>query len=501
MSLPTLFLITLPWLNPFTFGPQPATVPVLFSWACFVLLGMLLSNAAATTLYRKQMDGVIAEAWLAAAVISSCLALIQYAGASAILSPWLNITNPGEAYANLRQRNQFATLTNIGLAALLWCGLRMNTSDSSGAPRSLGYLPVYGAASLLACGTAASSSRTGLLQLIAMVALVLAWRRFWPREGAHLAVRLLIIAVVSYGLASVLLPVLAGLDVESAGIVGRLRERSPACGSRITLWRNVLDLIAQKPLLGWGWGELDYAHFTAVYRGPRFCEILGNAHNLPLHLAVELGVPIAAAFCMACAWILMRAKPWAEAKPTRQMAWAILALIGLHSLLEYPLWYGPFQMATLLSIYLLRPPPKPMFQEARRPKSHGLWGLLVGLVMLVGLAYTAWDYWRISQIYLPASQRATAYRENTLEKIKGSWLFQDQVKFAELSITPLSQQNAQHIHNLAKEMLHFSPEAMVVEKVIDSARLLGDEDVVRFYSVRYQAAFPEAFAAWNKKRD
>ena len=27
------------------------------------------------------------------------------------------------------------------------------------------------------------------------------------------------------------------------------------------------------------------------------------------------------------------------------MAWAVLAVIGLHSLLEYPLWYGPFQIA------------------------------------------------------------------------------------------------------------------------------------------------------------
>ncbi len=27
------------------------------------------------------------------------------------------------------------------------------------------------------------------------------------------------------------------------------------------------------------------------------------------------------------------------------MAWGVLAIILLHSLLEYPLWYGPFQMA------------------------------------------------------------------------------------------------------------------------------------------------------------
>ena len=56
-------------------------------------------------------------------------------------------------------------------------------------------------------------------------------------------------------------------------------------------------LIAQKPWLGWGWGELDYAHFITLYPGARFCDILDNAHNLPLHLAVELGVPLAVVLC------------------------------------------------------------------------------------------------------------------------------------------------------------------------------------------------------------
>jgi hypothetical protein len=45
-------------------------------------------------------------------------------------------------------------------------------------------------------------------------------------------------------------------------------------------------------------------------------------------------------------------------------------------------------------------------------------------------------------------------------------------------------------------MLHFSPESRVVELVIESAGLLGREDEVRYYSPRYQAAFPESYAKW-----
>ena len=107
----------------------------------------------------------------------------------------------------------------------------------------------------------------------------------------------------------------------------------------------MLALIVQHPWLGWGWRELGYAHYIHLYDGPRFCDILDNAHNLPLHLAVELGVPVAVTTCGLLGWWVVRAKPWAETDATRRMAWTVLAVVGLHSLLEYPLWYGPFQIA------------------------------------------------------------------------------------------------------------------------------------------------------------
>src|SRR5205085_9473049 len=151
----------------------------------------------------------------------------------------------------------------------------------------------------------------------------------------------------AYFAAAVLMPVL--LDALTGAMPartlwGRLGG-GQACSSRLVLWSNVLHLIAQKPLAGWGWGELDRAHFETLYEGARFCDILDNAHNLPLHLAVELGVPAALLVCGLGLWWAWRQRPWQEADATRQLAWAVLALIALHSLLEYPLWYGPFQIA------------------------------------------------------------------------------------------------------------------------------------------------------------
>jgi len=40
----------------------------------------------------------------------------------------------------------------------------------------------------------------------------------------------------------------------------------------------------------------------------------------------------------------------------------------------------------------------------------------------------------------------------------------------------------------------------VLEKLIESAVLLGREDEALFYLVRYQAAFPEHHARWAKAK-
>jgi hypothetical protein len=85
-----------------------------------------------------------------------------------------------------------------------------------------------------------------------------------------------------------------------------------------------------------------------------------------------------------------------------------------------------------------------------------------------------------------------------LNKIRASWLFQRQVQFAELGTTTVTPDNAQTINSLAKELLHFSPEASVVQKLIDSALLLGNTEEAAYFAQRYQAAFPQDYAVWRR---
>ena len=457
--------------------------------------------------------GVAAKAWLFAALLSSGIALVQYFGVSATFTPWINVAPLGEAFGNLRQRNQFATLTNIGLAVLIFAGWRWQcaagdrqaTSHVRARPMLTGSMAA--SVALMATANAATLSRTGLLQMLLLGVLVLFWRRQLPARTG----RLLGLAVLAYALASLLLPLLIGRDPFDNGIGSRFRDPGMACEGRWLLWENVAHLISRKPWSGWGWGEVSYAHFITVYPDGRFCDILDNAHNLPLHLAVVWGIPAALAICGLVMFAVLRARPWRETQPMRQVAWAVLALIGLHSMLEYPLWYGPFQIATMLAVWILwrtralvtRPGAQGVERAspvaARRHGAAPILTLICAGWALVALAYAAWDYRRVSQIYLAPSLRLEAYRDDTMVKVQDSWLFRNQVRFAALTLASVTPDNAAWVNTTARDLLHFSPESRVVEKLIDSARVLGRDDEAAYYMLRYRNAFPTQYAHWEKR--
>ena len=512
------------WVSPFAPGPAPWLVPIIVCWV-LASGGFFLVTFEPRVVLGNFVSGI----WLNAALLSCIVGLIQFSGNSDQFSHWMNTTQPGEAFANLRQRNQFASLTNIGLVSLFYLSRAQAKSS-----RWTGILALA-AAGLLGLGNAASSSRTGLLQVIVLTSILAFWRP-WRLPTVW---RLLLATWVAYAVAMAALPLLIGHEFGDGAILGRFNEQTVACQSRLVLWDNVMTLIAQKPWLGWGWGELDYAHFVTLYPGgpeARFCDILDNAHNLPLHLAVELGVPFAAVVCLTLAGAVAWLKPWLDQDPVRQLAWGVLLVIGLHSLLEYPLWYGPFQIAVILCVLLLWQSHRTRRVDTSEcgfsailtnggisrfvvdagyasdsapeaaptmSKSGNIVYSLVRVSAIFVLAfcgYALWDYHRISQIYLVPSERSAAYRYNTLEKIKGSWLFQNQVQFAELTTTDVTPENAAYVYAQAQRLLHFSPEARVAEKLIDSATLLNRTDEVGFFKLRYQAAFPKEFAQWQASR-
>ncbi len=495
--------------------------PSRSAWSWITSLACL---GAALLLYRHWRPKLFLASLLAAALLSCLVALPQYVGQAGLLAPWVWPVGPGEAFANLRQRNQFGSLTALGLVALL----ALQATRRAGDQCRPGALPALGpgwqallpparraapwvALALLAVGNASSQSRTGFLAWMAVSAAfaVFCWQR--RRAGLGLALGAPALAV----LAALALPQLLALVPGAAadcpllrcGVFGRLAQSGQ--DSRLALWSNVLALIAQRPWTGWGWGELAHAHFITLYPGERFSEKLGHAHNLPMHLAVELGLPAAALACTALAVAVWRARPWRERQAGRWGLWCALGVVGLHSLLEHPLWFGPFQLATLLAaFFLLRPRWR---RWARRPApGSGQWAARPGRALplaavcgtaLLGLAAAlALDYLRVSQPFLAPPQRSPWLGPDALAQARSSRFFAQEAAFAELALTPVHAGNAQAVHSLALRVIRRFPEPLVIEKLLQAAALLGRDGEWHFYAERYAAAHPQAHARWRAER-
>jgi hypothetical protein len=169
------------------------------------------------------------------------------------------------------------------------------------------------------------------------------------------------------------------------------------------------------------------------------------------------------------AWVWRR-RPWREQHGWRVMAWAWLLVLALHSLLEYPLWYGPFQMTLGLAVGLLWSTDQTV-QEVQAQEGP----MLVAALLFIGCLYAAWDFNRVGQIYRQAASRDAAYRDDPLGHAKQSWLFKNQADFAELTTQTVTTENAAVLYPQAMRLMHYSPEARVVQRVIDSGRLLGHD--------------------------
>ena len=460
------FLLVLPWLEPWAPSPLANVVPLLISWGC---VGLLMVSG--WTLRPVDM----ARAWAIAAVISSVIGLLQYFGHADALGPLAHVPEYlGEARGNLRQRNQLATLTSMGVVAIV-CWVRM------GLPRPQAIVML----ALVAMGNAATHSRTGLLQMLLVTGLLLWWSWRDKTQPQRLSWRLALWALGVYVLATWALPQILSLSSgqDSVSVLTRL-SNDDGCGSRKVLWRNVLELIAQKPWWGWGWDELKYAHYSASYSGERFCDIVGNAHNGPLQLAFALGIPLAVLVTLGLLVLTLRMRPWQSRDTPAQLAWGVLAVVGLHSLLEFPLWYGPFQVAVLLcAVLLLRP-------QLNSSAMHQRVLPVVGTTILAATAFIAVDYARVRQIFIPASQRTGLWSGDALALAKSSVLFEATAQFAEFSVTPLTPENAARMLVSGQAMLHYSPEPKVIRKVIKAAEMTGDKATAERQRALMKIAFP-----------
>jgi hypothetical protein len=124
----------------------------------------------------------------------------------------------------------------------------------------------------------------------------------------------------------------------------------------------------------------------------------------------------------------------------------------------------------------------------------------LGVVLLGILVFIAYDHAQVQQIYWPAAQRYSVWRDQALQVAQRAWLFRGTALFAQVTTTPVHEGNARAMLEDSLRAMHTSPEPRVIEKLLDSAQLLGEEALYEAHKKHFQRVYPQAYLAWSLHR-
>ncbi len=356
-ALPGLALLLVLAAVGWSWGPGSLPSGLALSAAGMLLAaGLLLlagaaagGGAAALPLFTAFCIG-----WVVAGVLNAAIGTVQVFAPAWPDGNWIARSGlAGRAVGNLRQPNHLSSL-------LLWAAIAVVPLAELGRLRRR---TAFGLMLLLVYAVVLTASRTGVVG----VSLLAAWGLL-DRRLSRAARALLLAAPLMYLLAWAGLAAWAEWGRHAFGGEARLAE-ADLSGSRFGIWANTIALIRQQPWAGVGFGEFNLAWTLTPFPG-RPTAYFDHAHNLPLHLAAELGLPLAAVVLgLLCAalWRALRVPPGAAPADAvmQRSAGMMLLLIGLHSLLEYPLWYAYFLLPTAW-IFDLRSRARRRRRRARR---------------------------------------------------------------------------------------------------------------------------------------
>lgn len=353
-----------------------------------------------------------------AGAVGTLLALVQVFHPAWADGRWIAIpTVAGRAVGNLRQPNHFSTLMVFACVGVAWLGAR-------------GRLPWGWAAAGLAAFIGVivlTASRTGMVAMLFLTAWGVFDRRL-PR-GLRLT---LVAAPLIYGLAWGGMWLWSHADQSVAfAAEARLHDGSDISSSRFGIWSNVLSLIAQQPWTGVGYGRFNFAWSMTPFPG-RPVAFFDHTHNIVLQWAVEFGVPVATLLLLlggaAFVTLVRPRRPVADDQVGLAGAAAVMvATAGLHSLLEYPLWYAYFLLPTafvfglgLSTRALADAPAHPPAEVGADHASASPTTALAGLLMATAAIWCALDYQSAANIYAPrpcAQPLAAASQPEWLRRI------------------------------------------------------------------------------------
>jgi O-antigen ligase len=311
---------------------QALTAGLYLSWAVLLLM---LARALRAELGMATIAVTLAWFALAGGILAALVGFLQHYQFSVVPDFLVMQKGNGPVYGNLGQPNHYAAYLTLALASAVYLHGRGRLHGALAAP----------CIALLALMLALSGSRSPFVYLVVLtlLAATLYWRR--PDAQTRKVAVLALWLVPAFALAQWVsaLPLLQPAQGAPLTSLQRLFESASGIQPRLQLAGEAWQMFRESPLLGAGFGQFSWHHFawgppvsTAATSG-----VIHHAHNIVLQLMAETG--LAGSLLIVGASLYWLAGWW---RAITDLEWwwvgALLAVIGIHSLLEYPLWYSYF---------------------------------------------------------------------------------------------------------------------------------------------------------------
>jgi O-antigen ligase len=438
----------------------------------FAALLMLLGKRLRVCFGIEKLAVALAFSLLIGAELNALIGVLQHYQWHTPLDAVVVMQISSAIYGNLAQPNHFANYIALGLISL---GLLFQQRKLKSGYVILLTVPLLFSMTL-------SGSRSSWLYLLLMIGL--AWWLARRDSTMRPLLRYSLLLVMGFGLMHLIVQLSFMASVDSGtNTVQRLLTYNgggDTGGSiRLYLWHEACLMFMQSPWIGVGFGQFAWHHFELLptLRAGNISGLYNNAHNLIFQLAAEAGLAgLLVLFVSLGAWLYGVQQKYAnrassmesfQNSATRSAAhwwgYAILGVLAIHSLLEYPLWYAYF---IAIAAILLGAFDETHYRlELRRVGRLAL--VMILLLGLLSLLQLRSNYQRLKDTLaiVATSANATEAFQRTrdgLIAVHGGALLSP---YAELYIFGGSEVNADRIKQklvLGANVMHFIPTAPVV---------------------------------------